>query len=79
MLVTVRSVSYTHLDVYKRQHLGYSIIGTGLLWFGWFGFNAGSALGATNLAVSAMIVTNLAACVGMMTWILMDKLKTRCV
>jgi len=58
------------------HHLGYSIIGTGLLWFGWFGFNAGSALGATNLAVSAMIVTNLSACVGMMTWILMDKLQT---
>ncbi len=58
------------------HHLGYSIIGAGLLWFGWFGFNAGSALGATNLAVSAMIVTNLSACVGMMTWILMDKLKT---
>jgi len=58
------------------HHLGYSIIGTGLLWFGWFGFNAGSALGATNLAVSAMIVTNISACVGMMTWILMDKLQT---
>jgi len=58
------------------HHLGYSIIGAGLLWFGWFGFNAGSALGATNLAVSAMIVTNLSACVGMMTWILMDKLQT---
>jgi Amt family ammonium transporter len=58
------------------HHLGYSIIGTGLLWFGWFGFNAGSALGATNLAVSAMIVTNISAAVGMMTWILMDKLQT---
>jgi Amt family ammonium transporter len=58
------------------HHLGYSIIGTGLLWFGWFGFNAGSALGATNLAVSAMIVTNMSAAVGMITWILMDKLET---
>ena len=58
------------------HHLGYSVIGTGLLWFGWFGFNAGSALGATNLAVSAMIVTNLSAAVGMLSWMLMDKLKT---
>ncbi len=58
------------------HHLGYSILGTGLLWFGWFGFNAGSALGATNLAVSAMIVTNSAAAMGMLTWMLMDKLKT---
>ncbi|MGZ7095073.1 MAG: ammonium transporter, partial [Methanobacterium sp.] len=39
------------------HHLGYSVIGAGLLWFGWFGFNAGSALSAGNLAVSAMIVT----------------------
>ncbi|BDZ72053.1 ammonium transporter [Methanobacterium petrolearium] len=58
------------------HHLGYSVIGTGLLWFGWFGFNAGSALGASNLAVSAMIVTNTSAAMGMLTWILMDKLNT---
>jgi len=58
------------------HHLGYSIIGTGLLWFGWFGFNAGSALGATNLTVSAMIVTNASAAVGMLAWMLMDKVKT---
>ncbi len=58
------------------HHLGYSIIGAGLLWFGWFGFNAGSALGATNLAVSAMIVTNMSAAVGMITWIMMDRLET---
>lgn len=58
------------------HHLGYTVIGTGLLWFGWFGFNAGSALGATNLAVSAMIVTNTSAAIGMLTWMLMDKLQT---
>ena len=58
------------------HHLGYSVIGAGLLWFGWFGFNAGSALGAGNLAVSAMIVTNTSAAVGMLTWMLMDKIKT---
>jgi Amt family ammonium transporter len=58
------------------HHLGYSVIGTGLLWFGWFGFNAGSALGATNLAVNAMIVTNTSAAMGMLGWILMDKLNT---
>ena len=58
------------------HHLGYSVIGTGLLWFGWFGFNAGSALGATNLAVSAMIVTNTSAAMGMLAWVLMDKLNT---
>jgi ammonium transporter, Amt family len=58
------------------HHLGYSLIGAGLLWFGWFGFNAGSALSAGNLAVSAMIVTNTAAAVGMLSWMLMDKIET---
>jgi Amt family ammonium transporter len=58
------------------HHLGYSVIGAGLLWFGWFGFNAGSALSAGNLAVSAMIVTNISAAVGMLAWMLMDKIKT---
>ena len=58
------------------HHLGYSVMGAGLLWFGWFGFNAGSALTAGDLAVSAMIVTNTSAAVGMIAWMLMDKLKT---
>jgi len=58
------------------HHLGYSVIGTGLLWFGWFGFNAGSALSAGSLAVNAMIVTNTSAAAGMIGWILMDRLKT---
>ncbi|GAB4316660.1 MAG: ammonium transporter [Methanobacteriaceae archaeon] len=58
------------------HHLGYSVIGLGLLWFGWFGFNAGSALGATDLAVSAFIVTNTSAAAGMLGWMLMDKIET---
>ncbi|MDZ4171676.1 MAG: ammonium transporter [Methanobacteriaceae archaeon] len=58
------------------HNLGYSVIGAGLLWFGWFGFNAGSALSAGNLAVSAMIVTNISAAMGMLAWVLMDKLNT---
>ncbi|MGF7117923.1 ammonium transporter [Methanobacterium oryzae] len=58
------------------HHLGYSVMGAGLLWFGWFGFNAGSALSAGDLAVSAMIVTNTSAAVGMLGWMLMDKIKT---
>jgi len=58
------------------HHLGYSVMGTGLLWFGWFGFNAGSALSAGSLAVNAMIVTNTSAAAGMIGWILMDRLKT---
>lgn len=57
------------------HHLGYSVIGTGLLWFGWFGFNAGSALTAGGLAASAFLVTNTAAAAGMVSWVIMDYLK----
>jgi Amt family ammonium transporter len=44
------------------------ILGAGLLWFGWFGFNAGSALTAGGLATSAFVVTNTAAAMGALTW-----------
>jgi Amt family ammonium transporter len=45
-----------------------TILGTALLWFGWFGFNAGSALGAGPLAVSAFVATNTAAAMAALTW-----------
>ncbi|HEX9016820.1 MAG TPA: ammonium transporter [Chloroflexota bacterium] len=45
-----------------------TLLGAGLLWFGWFGFNAGSALGANGLAVNAFVVTNTAAAMGALTW-----------
>ena len=49
------------------------ILGTGLLWFGWFGFNAGSALGANFDAVIAFANTNLASATSMITWIFYDR------
>jgi Amt family ammonium transporter len=58
------------------HHLGYSVIGAALLWFGWFGFNAGSALTAGGLAGSAFLVTNIAAAAGLISWILIDYVKT---
>ncbi|MCK9152039.1 ammonium transporter [Methanobacterium alcaliphilum] len=58
------------------HHLGYSVIGAGLLWFGWFGFNAGSALTAGGLAGSAFIVTNTAAAAAMISWVIIDYIKT---
>ncbi|KAF4616660.1 hypothetical protein D9613_008344 [Agrocybe pediades] len=57
---------------YKPQNTTYVILGTVLLWFGWFGFNGGSALSANLRAVQACIVTNLAAAVGGITWMLWD-------
>ena len=48
------------------------ILGAGLLWFGWFGFNGGSALAANNIAVSAVVATNLAAAAAAVSWMIMD-------
>ena len=48
--------------------LSLAVVGTGLLWVGWFGFNGGSALGANPRAVMAIIATHLAACAGALTW-----------
>ena len=52
-----------------------SLIGAGLLWFGWFGFNAGSALSASSLATSAFVTTHFAAATAMLTWTLIEWLR----
>jgi ammonium transporter, Amt family len=52
--------------------LPFSVLGAALLWFGWFGFNAGSALGANGLAVNAFVVTHVAAAAAALTWALID-------
>ena len=52
--------------------LSLAVIGTGLLWVGWFGFNGGSALGANSRAVFAIVATHLAACAGAMTWMFLE-------
>lgn len=52
----------------EPHNLTYTVLGAGLLWFGWFGFNAGSALGANGLAANAFVVTNMAAAMGALTW-----------
>jgi len=52
--------------------LSLAVIGTGLLWVGWFGFNGGSALGAGGRAGFAILATHLAACAGVLTWMLLE-------
>jgi Amt family ammonium transporter len=52
--------------------LSLAVIGTGLLWVGWFGFNGGSALGSGSRAVYAILATHLAACAGALTWMLLE-------
>ena len=55
----------------------YVILGTGLLWFGWFGFNAGSALGANSDAVIAFANTNIASATAMITWVFYERMLGR--
>lgn len=52
----------------------YVLLGTGLLWFGWFGFNAGSAMGANEVAVQALGTTTIAAAAASMSWVFFDKI-----
>jgi len=54
------------------HNITYVVIGAGLLWVGWFGFNAGSGLAADGLAGNALMVTNLAAAAAALTWALLD-------
>jgi Amt family ammonium transporter len=62
----------THELNYRPHNVTSIVIGTVFLWVGWFGFNAGSALSANLRAVMAAVVTNLAACVGGLTWCILD-------
>ena len=58
------------------HNLPFTILGTGILWFGWFGFNAGSALGANGLAAQALVNTHLAAATAMLSWLVVEKLRS---
>ena len=57
---------------FKPTNIPYVLLGAALLWFGWFGFNAGSALAANDLAVSALVTTNLAAAAAAVSWMIAD-------
>jgi Amt family ammonium transporter len=63
-----------NLKALPPHNLPYTLIGAAMLWFGWFGFNAGSALAADGIAASALMATNAAAAAAGLAWPLLDKL-----
>ena len=64
-------------DAMEPHDIPMTVLGAGLLWFGWFGFNAGSSLGANGLAANALLVTNTAAGAATITWVLASYLHKR--
>lgn len=74
-LVLKRRKSHLEQQEIPPANIPYVLIGTGLLWFGWFGFNAGSALGANALAVSAFATTNTAAAAAGLSWMFFDVIR----
>jgi len=68
----LKSLDAKASGVEKPTNIPYVLLGAGLLWFGWFGFNGGSALASNDLAVSAVVTTNLAAAGAAVSWMLTD-------
>jgi Amt family ammonium transporter len=64
-------------DRMEPHDIPMTVLGAGLLWFGWFGFNAGSAVAADGLAANALLVTNVAAAAATITWVLASYLHKR--
>ena len=67
-----KRVGYGNGVTYRPHNMPFAVLGGALLWFGWFGFNAGSALGANELAVNAFITTNVATAAAGLTWALIE-------
>ncbi|MFJ8041115.1 ammonium transporter [Kitasatospora sp. NPDC096147] len=62
-------------EAMRPHNLPMVVLGAGLLWFGWFGFNAGSALGANGTAAAVLLNTQAAGCAGLLGWLLVEKKK----
>ena len=59
-------------EVRKPSSIKFMVLGSALLWFGWFGFNGGSQLAADGIAANALLVTNVAACAGALVWLTIE-------
>lgn len=64
-------------NIHVPANIPFVILGTGLLWFGWFGFNAGSALGVNGIAINAFATTNTASAAAALAWIFFDAIQGR--
>jgi len=76
-LVIGRRVDHKQGQLMDANNVPFVLLGAGLLWFGWFGFNAGSALSASSLALNAIVVTNTAAAACALTWMLLSWAETK--
>ncbi len=74
-LILGRRHSHLANETHEPANVPYVILGTGMLWFGWFGFNAGSAMGASGLAAQAFATTNTASAAAMLSWMFFDWMK----
>ncbi|HLZ19899.1 MAG TPA: ammonium transporter [Smithellaceae bacterium] len=70
-LLLGKRVGYNHKPI-RPHNLPFTVLGAALLWFGWFGFNAGSALAADGLAANAFVTTNTATAAAGLTWALVE-------
>ncbi len=70
-LIIGRRAGYGRVPM-EPHSLMFVLLGTGLLWFGWFGFNGGSALAADGVAVNALVTTNTAAAAGALVWMILS-------
>ncbi|HZR13898.1 MAG TPA: ammonium transporter [Acidimicrobiia bacterium] len=75
VLVIGRRRGWPHTPM-PPHSLPLTLIGTGILWFGWFGFNAGSALAGNHVAVQAFVNTHLAAAAAMLGWLVFERLQS---
>ncbi len=71
-LVLGKRLGYAQGKISPPHNLPFAVLGAGILWFGWFGFNGGSAGGATDQAVRAFVVTNIAAAAAGFVWALIE-------
>lgn len=74
-IILGKRVSHTKDAVHEPANIPFVILGTGMLWFGWFGFNAGSSLGANDTSILAFATTVVASAAAMMAWIFFDAIR----